>query len=141
MSCIQVAIPSTAPAPRQQSQDQTMSSGSDVGSRNGSGTTTTTTKGSSSNRSNREIARENGPRNQQEGFQQVVSQTDAVKQNTQTVATCPEDSDTELFLDFGEEYLNNPHGGFDELLDPFGPDRLLSHNHMPGKLQLICFVS
>lgn len=132
MSCIQVAIPSTAPAPRQQSQDQTMSSGSDVGSRNGSGTTTTTTtKGSSSNRSNREIARENGPRNQQEGFQQVVSQTDAVKQNTQTVATCPEDSDTELFLDFGEEYLNNPHGGFDKLLDPFGPDRLLSHNHMP----------
>jgi hypothetical protein len=124
-----------------------MSSGSDVGSRKGSGTTVTTTaaataiKGSSSNRSNREIARHNGPQNQQEGFQQVVPQADAVEQSTQTVATCPEDSDTGFFLDFAEEYLNNPQGGFTELLDPFDPDGLLSHNHMPGKLQLTCFVS
>lgn len=137
ISCIQVAVPSTAPAQKQQSQDQAMSSGSDVGSRKGSGTTVTTTaaataiKGSSSNRSNREIARHNGPQNQQEGFQQVVPQADAVEQSTQTVATCPEDSDTGFFLDFAEEYLNNPQGGFTELLDPFDPDGLLSHNHMP----------
>lgn len=139
-SCIQVAVPSIAPAPTQQSQGQAVSSSSDVGSRNDSGTTTTT-KGSSSDRSNREIARQSGPQIQQDSFQQVVSQTGAVEQNTQTIATCPEDSDTGFFLDFAEEYLNNTHGGFVELLDPFDPDGLLSHNHMPGKLRLICFVS
>ncbi|EMD90789.1 hypothetical protein COCC4DRAFT_78227 [Bipolaris maydis ATCC 48331] len=129
-SCIQVAVPSIAPAPTQQSQGQAVSSSSDVGSRNDSGTTTTT-KGSSSDRSNREIARQSGPQIQQDSFQQVVSQTGAVEQNTQTIATCPEDSDTGFFLDFAEEYLNNTHGGFVELLDPFDPDGLLSHNHMP----------
>lgn len=118
-----------------------MSSGSDVRSLNGGGATATNAKGSSSNRSNGEIARENGPQNQQEGFQQVVFQADAVEKSTQTVATCPEDSDTGLFLDFAEEYLNNPHGDFAELLDPFGPDGLLSHNQLPGKLQLTFFVS
>ena len=114
-----------------------MSSGSDVGSHNGSGTT----KGSSSSCGNSEITRQSGPRNLQGDFQQIVPQVGAVEQNTQPVATCPEDTDTGLFLDFTEDYLNDPHGGFVEMLDPFGPDGLLSHNHMPGKLQLICFVS
>lgn len=114
-----------------------MSSGSDAGSRNGGGITTIT-KGSSSNRSNRESARQNGPQSQQEGFQQVTFQADAVENSTQTVATCPEDSDTGLFLDFAEEHLNNPYGGFAELLDPEG---LLLDNDMLGKLQLTCFVS
>lgn len=127
ISGIQVAIPKTTPAPRQKSQDQTMSSGSDVGSHNGGGTT----KGSSSSCGNSEIARQSGSRRLQGDFQQIVPQVGGVEQITQPVATCPEDTDTGLFLDFTEDYLNDPHGGFVEMLDPFGPVGLLSHNHMP----------
>jgi len=134
ISCIQVEIPNTVPAPRQQSQQKTMSPGSDGGSRSGGGA-----KGSSSNHGNIEMARQSGPQSQQEGFQHAVAQADAVEQSTQTVATCPGDSDTGLFLDFTEEHLDNPYGGCAELIDPFVPEGFLLHNDMLGKL--IGFVS
>ncbi|EUC51002.1 hypothetical protein COCMIDRAFT_227 [Bipolaris oryzae ATCC 44560] len=115
-----------------------MLSGSDVGSHNSSGSTTpiaaaaaATIKESSSNPSNGQVARQNVPQNQQESFQQVISQVDGIEQSIQIVAACPKDSDTGFFLDFAEEYLNNTHDGFAELLDPFDPDGLLSHDQLP----------
>ena len=140
-SSIQAAIPSTAPAPKNHSQDQKMSSGSDAGPRSGGGSSSSSSSGSSSNRSNRVFTRQNRPQDQQETFQQGVLQTDVAEQSSQPVAPCPEDPDLGFFLDFTEEFLNNTHDSFAELLSPFDADGLLSHNHMQGKLQLKCFVS
>ncbi|KAF5493254.1 hypothetical protein CGCF413_v010331 [Colletotrichum fructicola] len=120
LSTIQVAIPSTAAAPRQHTRDQQASSGSDDGSRS-----------SGTNRTNSNFAPPNRPPYQQESSHQDACQGVAGTGIQPVVAPCSEDPDPGLFFDFTEEYLDNPHESFGKLLDPFDADALLSHTHMP----------
>jgi hypothetical protein len=106
-----------------------MSLVSDAGSRSGG-----SSSGSSSNRSNKESTHHNRPQDQQENPEQGVFQADVAEQNSQPIASCPEDPDLGFFLNFTDEDLNNAHDRFDKLIDPFGADGLISHNDISGKL-------
>ncbi|KAK2038748.1 hypothetical protein LZ31DRAFT_110188 [Colletotrichum somersetense] len=125
MSSIQVAVAGTTSVPIQVPQSKPASSGSDAGSRS---------SGRSSNRSNKESAHPtNRPQHQGDTSHKSVFQEDATATGTQPIAPCSEDMDPRLFLDFTEEYMENPHENFAKLLDPFGTDGLLTHALISGK--------